>query len=43
LANGVKTPVLSMHAPPLSEKGNVEKGVQVTLGFIKALVENFLR
>lgn len=40
--NGVQTPVLFMHAPPLSEEGDVEKGVKVTLGLVKVLAVNFL-
>jgi pyroglutamyl-peptidase len=34
-------PVVFMHVPPLPEKGDVEKGVNVTVGLIQALAESF--
>ena len=34
-------PVVFMHVPPLPEKGDVENGVEVTIGLLKALAESF--
>jgi pyroglutamyl-peptidase len=34
------TPVVFMHVPPLEEKDDVEKGVEATVGLIRALAES---